>query len=137
MALPRNRTGSESVVVCRICATSHRVARGSMYPAQCLKCGHTFSYTDADVQQAPRPAKPLASNDGSNAGTNHYDLPAGATELKHLIWYKKMNGQVAEIFRSAYRLGSASHSSTLRDLNKIIAYAEQEKERLQLYPEED
>ena len=72
-------------------------------------------------------------NDGSNAGTNHYDLPVGATEIKHLIWHKDMNGQVAEIFRAAYRLGTATHSSRARDLRKIIAYAEQELERMERY----
>lgn len=69
------------------------------------------------------------SNDGSNDGTSHYDLPEGATELKHLIWHKDMNAQEGEIFRSAWRLGSATHSSKARDLRKIIAYAEQELER--------
>lgn len=75
------------------------------------------------------------SNDGSNDGTSHYNLPDDATELKHLIWYKDMNAQVGEIFRACWRLGAASHSDKRRDLNKIIAYAEQELERMDKYGE--
>ncbi len=72
-------------------------------------------------------------NDGSNAGTNHYNLPEDATELKHLIWAKDMNAQEGEIFRSAWRMGGATHSDKARDLRKIIAYAEQELERMAKY----
>lgn len=75
------------------------------------------------------------TNDGSNKNTNHYDLPKGATELKHLIWYKNMNAQVGEIFRATYRLGTATHSNRARDLRKVIAYAEQELERMENYEE--
>jgi hypothetical protein len=70
-------------------------------------------------------------SDGKTA--SYYELPPNATELKHLIWYKKMNAQVGEIFRSAYRLNDCPHSDAIRNLNKIIAYAEQELERLELY----
>lgn len=76
-----------------------------------------------------------APNDGSNQGTSHYNLPENATELKHLIWHKNMNAQVGEMFRAIWRLGTASHSSKERDLRKIIAYAEQELERLSIYGE--
>lgn len=70
-------------------------------------------------------------NNGMTA--SWYELPEGATELKHLIWYKNMNGQVAEIFRSCYRMNDCPHSDDIRNLNKIIAYAEQEKERIAEY----
>lgn len=68
------------------------------------------------------------TSDGLSA--SYYELPEGATELYHLIIYKNMNAQLGEIFRAAYRYGEASHSDQLRDINKIIAYANQEKERL-------
>jgi len=70
-------------------------------------------------------------NDGSTA--KHYELPAGATELKHLIWFKNMNAQVGEAFRSLYRLNDCPHSDTKRNLRKVIAYCEQELERLEKY----
>ena len=68
-------------------------------------------------------------SDGSTA--SYYQLPEGATELQHLISYKDMNGQIAEIFRSAYRYGEASHSDKLRDAKKIKFYSEAEIERLE------
>jgi len=70
-------------------------------------------------------------SDGLTA--DYYKLPEGATELKHLIWFKNMNAQVGEIFRSAYRLNDCPHSDVIRNLNKIVAYAEQELERLKKY----
>jgi len=42
-------------------------------------------------------------SDGSTA--NYYQLPKGARELQHLISYKNMNGQIAEMFRACYRYG--------------------------------
>lgn len=77
-------------------------------------------------------------DEGINDGVSGtwYELPPGATELKHLIWFKDMNAQVGEIFRSCYRMNDCPHSDRVRNLNKIIAYAEQEKERIALYEEE-
>jgi hypothetical protein len=71
------------------------------------------------------------TNDGSTA--DYYTIPNDATELKHLIWYKNMNAQVGEIFRSTYRLNDCPHSDAVRNLNKIIAYAQQELERIEKY----
>ena len=69
-----------------------------------------------------------STSDGSTA--EYYKLPKGCTELYHLIIHKNMNGQVAEAFRSLYRYGESSHSDCMRDMRKVIAYAEQEIERL-------
>ena len=70
-------------------------------------------------------------SDGSSA--DYYKLPVGAFELQHLISYRNMNGQVAEIFRACYRYGIASHSDQLRDARKILFYAKAEVERLEKY----
>ena len=70
--------------------------------------------------------------DNGKSGS-HYELPEGATELKHLIWYKNMNGQVAEAFRKLWRLGEGDRNDVVRDLNGVIAYCEQELERLDMY----
>jgi hypothetical protein len=70
------------------------------------------------------------TNNGRTA--EYYELPPHATELKHLIWHKNMNAQVGEIFRSTYRLNDCPHSDAVRNLHKIIAYAEQELERLEM-----
>lgn len=73
----------------------------------------------------------VEQSDGLSA--HYYELPEGATELYHLIIYKNMNAQIGEIFRACYRYGQVAHSAKLRDVNKIIAYATQEKERLLKY----
>ena len=77
----------------------------------------------------------MTENKSNGLSASYYELPPNATELYHLIIYKDMNAQLGEIFRAAYRYGTASHSDKLRDINKIIAYANQEKERLLKYEE--
>jgi hypothetical protein len=71
------------------------------------------------------------TSDGSTA--SYYELPAGATELQHLISHKNMNAQIGEIFRSAYRYGESSHSDQLRDAKKIRFYIDAEIERLETH----
>ena len=73
----------------------------------------------------------LPTSDGSTA--SYYELPEGATELQHLISYKNMNAQVGEMFRACYRMGEEHHSDPVRDLNKIIFYAQAEIERIKKY----
>ncbi len=68
-------------------------------------------------------------SDGSSA--TYYELPKGATELQHLISAKNMNAQLGEIFRACYRYGEVEHSPQLRDIKKIIFYAQAELERLE------
>ena len=67
-------------------------------------------------------------SDGSTA--KYYELPDHAEELQDLISYKDMNAQIGEIFRSCYRYGQVSNSDKMRDINKIIFYAEAEKKTL-------
>lgn len=73
------------------------------------------------------------TDDNNGLSATWYELPEGATELKHLIWYKNMNAQVGEAFRALYRLNDCPHSDAIRNLNKVIAYCEQEKERIEMY----
>lgn len=73
------------------------------------------------------------ASDGSTA--NYYKLPDGAKELQDLISYRNMNAQVGEMFRACYRLGEVSHSPRIRDLKKIIFYAEMEIQRIEKYGE--
>ena len=79
--------------------------------------------------------KDKESSDGSTAG--YYELPVHATELQHLIAHKNMNAQMGEIFRANYRYGEVAHSDMLRDIRKIIFYANSELDRLlRLVPKE-
>lgn len=70
----------------------------------------------------------LSTSDGSTA--SYYELPKSATELQHLISHRDMNAQIGEIFRACYRYGMVSHSPKVRDIKKIIFYAQAELERL-------
>lgn len=69
----------------------------------------------------------------NGATSSYYELPKGARELQDIISYKNMNSQIGEIFRSCMRYGEVKHSPKLRDINKIIFYAQAEKKRLERY----
>ena len=62
--------------------------------------------------------------------TDYYQLPKTAEEIQDLIEYKNMNFAVANIFKAAYRLGEKEGTTEVYDLNKIIFFAEREKDRL-------
>jgi len=68
------------------------------------------------------------TNSGKNNGgsTDYYKLPSKAIDLQDLIEFKNMNFSLGNIFKAVYRLGSQSHSSKERDLNKIIFFAQRE-----------
>jgi hypothetical protein len=68
-------------------------------------------------------------SDGSTA--SYYELPIGAGELQDLISYKNMNAQIGEIFRACYRYGQVAHSPEIRDIKKILFYANAELKRLE------
>jgi hypothetical protein len=69
------------------------------------------------------------TSDGSSA--DYYKLPARATQLQDLISHRNMNAQIGEIFRACYRMGMVSHSPEIRDVRKIIFYAQAELKRLE------
>lgn len=69
----------------------------------------------------------VVSDGGS---TSYYELPPHATELRHLIAYKKMNFHIGNIFKAAYRLGEKAGIDRRYDLNKIITMAQFELEEL-------
>lgn len=68
--------------------------------------------------------KHKAENYGGS--TDYYKLPESATDLQDLIEHKDMNFATGNIFKAAYRLGNCSHSDKIRDLNKIIWFANRE-----------
>lgn len=85
----------------------------------------------------PRPVKLAEGSTSDGSTASYYRLPEGAEQLQDLISYRNMNGQIAEIFRSCYRYGRASHSDQLRDAKKIAFYAKAEVARLEKYGSED
>jgi len=73
----------------------------------------------------------MAVSNGSTA--SYYELPEGAKELQDIISAKDMNAQMGEIFRACMRYGEVEHSPKLRDIRKIIFYAQEEEKRLLKY----
>lgn len=65
---------------------------------------------------------------GTGGATHYYELPPGATELRHLIRYKKMTHGEGEILGAIYRLHN--NGEHRRNLEKIIFYAQCELEYL-------
>ena len=71
----------------------------------------------------------MKQNDGGSA--SYYELPEGATELKHLIHYKGMSHPVGEAFCSLYRLDNCPHSDRKRNLKKVLYYVQTELENME------
>lgn len=61
---------------------------------------------------------------GDGGATSYYELPEGATELKHLIKHKKMEHGIGEAFCALYRL--EDNGERLRNLKKVLYYIQSE-----------
>lgn len=72
--------------------------------------------------------KETVVSDGGS--TSYYELPYWASELRHLMEYKQMTPDQANIFKAAYRLGEKEGTNLTYDLNKIIFFAECMLEKL-------
>ena len=77
--------------------------------------------------------------EGFNNGgsTDYYKLPENAKDLQDLIEHKNMCWNIANIFKSCYRIGSQEHSSVERDLNKIEYFVKRQKALLRELQEQD
>ena len=66
----------------------------------------------------------------SNGGSTpeQYALPEWAAELQDLIEHRNMNFAVGNIFKACYRMGLKNDD--LYEINKIIWFAERERDRL-------
>lgn len=73
---------------------------------------------------------PLKGKPGGST-PKQYGLPAGATDLQDLIEYREMNFALGNIFKACYRRGTCSHSDELRDMRKILWFAQREIDRLE------
>lgn len=96
--------------------------------AKCIDC------TDEDRKWEAKPEREQPNEKKPEGSTAvYYELPPNAKELQDLIAFKNMNAQLGEIFRAAYRYGQCPHSGRIRELNKIIFYAEAELDRIARY----
>ena len=66
-----------------------------------------------------------------------YSIPSDAKELQDLIEYRNMNFAIGNIFKACYRMGLKEGVDELYDLNKIIFFAEREKERIKRLKKEE
>ena len=73
-------------------------------------------------------ARHMKSDGGSTP--RQYSIPSDAKELQDLIEYRNMNFAIGNIFKACYRMGLKEGADELYDLNKIIFFAEREKERI-------
>jgi hypothetical protein len=72
--------------------------------------------------------EPIRSTEhrGDGSATHYYELPKGATELRHLIKHKHMEHGIGEAFAALYRLND--NGEFLRNLKKAKYYIEAEIE---------
>jgi hypothetical protein len=87
------------------------------------------SGADRDWKELEQWQDNKVASDGSTA--SYYELPKVASELQDLISHKNMNAQIGEIFRACYRYGQVAHSPEIRDIKKILFYANAELRRLE------
>ncbi|MGL5050675.1 MAG: hypothetical protein ACRC6E_08645, partial [Fusobacteriaceae bacterium] len=71
----------------------------------------------------------MKKNNGGS--TDYYSVPMNAKDLQDLIEYKEMNFSIGNIFKACYRMGACGHSDRVRDLNKIVWFAQRELARLE------
>lgn len=92
---------------------------------------HLYEARKASFDQTGEylPDHKLATNNGG--ATDYYAVPPSATTLQDLIEFKNMNFAQGNIFKAIYRLNDTHHSDTIRDLNKVIWFAQREIQRLQ------
>ncbi len=80
-----------------------------------------------DTMWVPETPPAHKSNGGS---TDYYQIPVGTRDLDDLIDLKGMSFRMANIFKACFRFGQKDGTSKLYDLNKIIFFAEREREKL-------
>ena len=71
------------------------------------------------------------TNKPGGSTPQQYGLPEDATDLQDLIEHRGMNFALGNIFKACYRRGSCSHSDELRDMRKIMWFAQREVYRLE------
>lgn len=93
-----------------------------------FRCSIWTAHTDSKTwEKVENPNKELEQPlRGDGGSVNYYELPKGATELRHLIRYKKMSHSIGEIFCAIYRLND--NGEYLRNLKKAKFYIDSEIE---------
>ena len=82
---------------------------------------------DSTGQYLPDSEIPAINNGGD---TDYYLVPPTTKTLHDLIEHKNMNFSLGNIFKAVYRLNDNHHSDQVRELNKIIWFANRELNRI-------
>lgn len=85
--------------------------------------GVIFELAPDDIEET-KTIQDTANNNGGS--TDYYKLPPNATDIMDLIEYRNMNFSMGNIFKACYRMGECDHSDKVRELNKIIWFAQRE-----------
>jgi len=86
---------------------------------KCVACGMGWT----DIENKSDFNRSLDSRP-SGGSSYYYELPKGATELRHLIRHKHMEHGIGEAFCSLYRLND--NGEKRRNLEKVIYYCQAE-----------
>jgi hypothetical protein len=86
----------------------------------CAKCSTPKRPGDFPIDEPPGGSTP-----------SQYAIPEDAENLQDLIEHRNMNFAMGNMFKAIYRFGNCEHSDPLRDLNKIIWFANREIGRLE------
>lgn len=90
----------------------------------CATCGMDWDDVEIlrtrEIINAHEKSEPAESSRGDGGSTSYYELPSGATELRHLIRHKKMTHAIGEAFCALYRLHDNGEYE--RNLKKAIFY---------------
>jgi len=86
---------------------------------------HKWNRTTAVPEETPGGSTP-----------SQYRFPKEYCEIQDLIEHRAMNFSIGNIFKACFRLNNCGHSDAVRDLNKILWFAQRELNRVQGVHEE-
>lgn len=106
-----------------ILASSHEKVRPYSVTQTLMPCPYGFDGASEMMEQD------LAQNNGGN--TDYYRIPNGAKMAQDIIEMRDMNFAQGNIFKAAFTFNTGRHDGTdyVRELNKIIWFAQRELER--------
>ena len=87
---------------------------------------HLVFKDDADLIQNT----PAQIEQPGGSTPKQYGIPENAKDLQDLIEYRNMNFAQGNIFKAIYRNGTCEHSDELREVRKIIWFAQREETRI-------
>ena len=82
---------------------------------------------DAAYQRIIKEKAKITSDGGSS---DYYKVPEGTRDVDDLITHKKLPWRIANIFKACYRWDEKEGNDALYEINKILWFAEREKEEL-------